>query len=352
MAGNGRTPLSPQEVGGIKALVANKKSNGAIATLLDISKTTVSYHAANARRAADSARQDNPGRPKLLSPPELRGLRRMADDNPFALTDEIAEKVNERRSNTAVGPPLRKVSVSTVRRAIKGLGLSTCAPAHKPFVSAVNKKKRLQWAKDHLAWTYQWARVMFSDESSFQVRQPLSRRVWRHSGQRLAPKNLRRTFKSGRESVTIWGAFSAVGRTPLVRVVGSMTGVSYAELLERVVVHHMCADYGTPNGAIFQEDLAPYHTAKMAKACKAALGLKVLPWAGQIPDLNRIENACAELERRLRARRVAPKTEDELFTALQEEWASIPSADFKKLVESLCHRVRGVVAANGPGTKY
>lgn len=352
MAGKGRTPLCPQQVGAIRTMVANKKSNGAIATALGIPKTTISYHAANARRTAATARQDNRGRPKLLSPRELRGLRRVVDDNPFASMAEITEKVNEGRTSAAGGPPLRKVSVSTVRRAINGLGLSSCAPAHKPFVSGINKKKRLQWAKDHLSWSYQWAWVMFSDESSFQVRQPKSRRVWRQAGQRFAPKNLRATFKSGRESVMVWGAFSAVGRTPLVRVVGSMTGPSYVELLETVVVHYMCADFGAPDGAFFQEDLAPCHTAKVAKACKAALGLKVLPWVGQSPDLNPIENAWAELERRPRARPVAPKTKDELFTALQEEWASIPSAYFKKLTESMCRRVRGVVAANGSGTKY
>lgn len=126
MAGKGRTPLCPQQVGAIRTMVDNKKSNGAIATALGIPKTTVSYHAANARRTAATARQDNRGRPKLRSPRELRGLRRVMDDNPFASMAEIAEKVNEGRTSTAGGPPLRKVSVSTVRRAIKGLGLSSC----------------------------------------------------------------------------------------------------------------------------------------------------------------------------------------------------------------------------------
>ena len=108
MGGKGRTPLCPQEVGAIKTMVTNKKSNGAIATALGIPKTVVSYHAANARRAAATARQDNRGRPKLLSPRELRGLRRVVDGNPFASTAEIAEKVNQGRTSTAVGPPLPK----------------------------------------------------------------------------------------------------------------------------------------------------------------------------------------------------------------------------------------------------
>lgn len=87
--------------------------------------------------------------------------------------------------------------------------------------------------------------------------------MWRNSGQRFAPKSLRPTFKSGRESVMVWNAFSAVGQTPQVRVEGSMTGTSCVELLETVVVQYMCAGFEAPYGAILQEDLAPCHTSKV-----------------------------------------------------------------------------------------
>jgi len=339
-------------VSSIKEMVANKMSNGAIAVSLNLKKSTVAYVAANARRADGGARKDNRGRPKVLSPRELRGLRRLVEENPFASLAEIAEKLNAGRTNPPAGQSLRPVSPSTVRRAVKGMGMRSCAPAMKPFVSAVNKKKRLQWAKDHLPWSIQWASVLYSDESSFLVRQPQSRRVWRQPGQRYATQNLRPTFKSGRESVMVWGAFSAVGRTPLLRVEGSMNGASYVDVLESVVVHYICADYGSPDGAWFQEGLAPCHTSKVAKACKQALGLKVLPWVGQSADVNPIENAWAELERRLRARPTAPKTKDQVFAVLQEEWAAIPDAYFKKLAESMPHRVCAVIAAKGAGTKY
>jgi len=90
----------------------------------------------------------------------------------------------------------------------------------------------------------------------------------------------------------------------------------------------------------------------VAKACKQALGLKVLPWVGHSADVNPIENAWAELERRLRARPTAPKTKDQLFSVLQEEWAAIPDAYFKELAESMPRRMRAVIAAKGAGTKY
>jgi len=352
MAGHKRTPLTPQQVGAIKVMVGNKKSNRDIATSLGLKKSTVAYAAATARRSGGPAQKETRGRPKLLSERELRGLRRVVQDNPFASMAEIAETVNTERAKTVGGPASRPVSVKTLRRAVKGLGLASCAPAKKPFVSDVNKEKRLKWGKQHESWTYHWAFVFFSDESSFLVRQPQARRVWRQSGERYESANLRPTFKSGRESDMVWGGFSSMGRTPLFRMEGSMNSQSYTQLLETQVFHYLCADFGSPDGAWFQEDLAPCHTAKKCKAAKQALGLKVLPWVGQSPDLNPIENAWAELERRLRARPTAPKTKDDLFAALQDEWAAIPGAYFKALVESMPRRVRAVVAARGASTKY
>jgi len=58
------------------------------------------------------------------------------------------------------------------------------------------------------------------------------------------------------------------------------------------------------------------------------------------------------LERRLRARPLAPNTKDDLFAALQDEWSAIPGAYLKALVGSIPRRVRAVVAARGASTKY
>jgi len=172
------------------------------------------------------------------------------------------------------------------------------------------------------------------------------------AGQRYAISNLRPTFKSGRESVMVWGTFSAVGRTPLLRVEVSMNGASYVDELESVMVHYMCADYGSPDGAWFQEYLASSHSSKVAKACTQALELKVLQWVGQSPRMNPFENAWSELDRRLRARPTAPKTKDKLFEVLNLEGAAIPGAYFKKLAKIMPSRVRAVVAAKGAGPEY
>jgi len=55
----------------------------------------------------------------------------------------------------------------------------------------------------HKCWTYQWAFVLFSDESSFLVPKPQVRRVWRQRGERYYSVNLRPSFKRGRKSVMV-----------------------------------------------------------------------------------------------------------------------------------------------------
>jgi len=132
---------------------------------------------------------------------ELRGLRRILQDSSFASIAEISKKLDKERINSAGGSPCPPVSVYTVRRPVKGVGLYSCVAAQKPFFSSVNMKKRVQWAKEYKAWSYQRAFVFFSDESSFMVRQPQARRVLRQPGQRFAPDNYHSFFNSGRQSV-------------------------------------------------------------------------------------------------------------------------------------------------------
>ena len=118
------------------------------------------------------------------------------------------------------------------------------------------------------------------------------------------------------------------------------------------IFNYIVADYGAPDADWLQEDMAPCHASKRSKAAKSALRLKPLPWMGQSHDLNPIENAWNELDRRLRSRTTSPKNLDELWEALCEEWDAIPTAFFDSLIQSMPRRVNAVIASKGAGTKY
>ncbi len=73
---------------------------------------------------------------------------------------------------------------------------------------------------------------------------------------------------------------------------------------------------------IFQQDLAPAHTAKSNKSCLNDHGVGVLDWPANSPDLNPIENLWGIVKRKMRNKR--PKNADELKATVKDTWASIP----------------------------
>ncbi|KAK3544716.1 hypothetical protein QTP86_026116, partial [Hemibagrus guttatus] len=63
---------------------------------------------------------------------------------------------------------IREIVEQQKYQELKGLGLNSCVA----LISEANRKKRLQFARDHKDWTLeQWKKVMWSDESRFTLYQ-------------------------------------------------------------------------------------------------------------------------------------------------------------------------------------
>ncbi len=101
---------------------------------------------------------------------------------------------------------------------------------------------------------------------------------------------------------------------------------------------------------IFQQDLAPAHTAKGTKSWFNDYGVTVLDWPANSPDLNPIENLWGIVKRKMRDTR--PNNADELKATVKETWASIPPQQCHKLITSMPRRIEAVIKAKGAPTKY
>ncbi len=101
---------------------------------------------------------------------------------------------------------------------------------------------------------------------------------------------------------------------------------------------------------IFQQDLAPAHTAKSIKSWLNDHGVGVLDWPADSPDLNLIENQCGIVKRKIRNKR--SKNADELKDTVKETWASIPPQQCQKLITSMPRRIEAIIKAKGAPTKY
>ncbi len=127
--------------------------------------------------------------------------------------------------------------------------------------------------------------------------------------------------------------------------------VFYQEILEHFMLPSADKIYGDA-GFIFQQDLAPVHTAKCTKSWFNDHGFTVLDWPVNSPDLNPIENLWAIVKRKMRDTR--PNNADDLKGAIKGAWSSITP------VWKLCHRliasmprhIDAVIHAKGGPTKY
>ncbi len=117
-------------------------------------------------------------------------------------------------------------------------------------------------------WTVaQWSKVPFSDESKFSISfGNQGPRVWRKSGEAQNPCCLKASVKFP-QSVMIWAVMSSAGVDPLCFLKSTVNTAIYQEILEHFMLPSADKLYGDAD-FIFQQDLAPAHTAKVPKAGK------------------------------------------------------------------------------------
>ncbi len=180
-----------------------------------------------------------------------------------------------------------KASRATTHRRVKEFGYSS-------------RQRRLSWAKEKKNWNVaQWTKVLFSDESkfcmSFRNQGP---RFWRKGGEAHSPSWLKSSVNFP-QSVMIWGAMSSAGVGPLCFLKTNVTAPVYQEILEHFMLPSADQLFNDAD-FIFQQDLAPAHTAKSTKSWLNEHGVGVLDWPANSPDLNPVENLWGIVKRKIR----------------------------------------------------
>ncbi len=166
-----------------------------------------------------------------------------------------------------------KASRATTHRRVEEFGYSC-------------RQRRLTWAKEKKNWTVaQWSKVLFSDESKFCISfGNQGPRVWRKAGEDHSPSCLKSSIKFP-QSVMIWGAMSSAGVVPLCFLKTNVTAPVYQNILEHFKLPS--ADQLFKDAEfIFQQDLAPDHTAKSTKRWLNGPDVGVLDWPANSADLN------------------------------------------------------------------
>ncbi len=125
-------------------------------------------------------------------------------------------------------------------------------------------------------------------------------RVWRKSGEAQNPCCLKSSVKFP-QSVMIWAAMSSAGVGPLCFLKSTVNAAVYQDILEHFMFPSADKLYGVSD-FIFQQDLAPVHTAKGTKSLFNDHGVNVLDWPAN--SLNPIDNLWGIVKRKMRDTRL------------------------------------------------
>ncbi len=216
--------------------------------------------------------------------------------------------------------------------------------ATKPLLNQRQRQKRSYLGCGEKELTVaQWSNVLFSDESQFCISfGNQGPRVWRKSGEAQNPCCLKSSVKFP-QSVMIWAAMSSAGVGPLCFLKSTVNAAIYQEILEHFMLPSADKLYGDAD-FIFQQDLAPAHTAKGTKSWFNDHGVTVLDWpATRLTWMNIVK-------RKMRDTR--PNNADELKATVKATWASTPPQQCHKLISSMPRRIEAVIKAKGAPTKY
>lgn len=175
--------------------------------------------------------------------------------------------------------------------------------------------------------------------------------VRRKVGERFAENCIKRTVKHPTK-IMVWSVISAKGTGRLYIVEGTMKQDQYKKILQTKLLRQVAEWFPNDEKFVFMHDSAPCHKAKSVSRFLEEKQVEVLPWPGNSPDLNPIENLWAILKRKMAE--ITITTKEDLIKRLITVWHRDPviKENTIKCIQSMPQRIEAVIKANGGVTKY
>ncbi|GFW87845.1 transposable element Tcb2 transposase [Trichonephila clavipes] len=141
----------------------------------------------------------------------------------------------------------------------------------------------------------------------------------------------------------IWGGIAYDSWSTLIVMRGTLTGQRYVDDILRPHVGPFLN--GLP-GAIFQQDNARPHTARVAQ--NFLRHFLTLAWPARSPDLYPVEHVWDQLKRQM----PSCQSVHDLELTVQDLWAHLPQDNIRCLINSMPDRGAACIAAGGGPTRY
>ncbi|GFX52602.1 transposable element Tc1 transposase [Trichonephila clavipes] len=226
----------------------------------------------------------------------------------------------------------------TISRHLAEANLKSKRPFRALPLTPEHQQLRLQWCQARLMWNVtDWQKVVFSDESWSVLGTDDNRvRVWRRPGEWYNSSHTVLRHTAHTAGVMVWGAITYDSWSTLIVMRGTLTGQHYVDDILRPHVGLFLN--GLP-GAIFQQDNARPHTARVAQ--DFLCHFQTLPWPAHSPDLSPVEHVWDQLKCQM----PSCHSVHDLELAVQDLWARLPQDNIRCLINSMLDRVAACIAA-------
>ncbi|GFW16618.1 transposable element Tc1 transposase [Trichonephila clavipes] len=242
------------------------------------------------------------------------------------------------------------VSARTIRRRLQQSGLSARRPLLGLPLTQNHRHLHYQCCNERRMWVAEWNEVVFTDESRICLQHHDVRiRVWRHRGERMLNSCIMHRHTGPVPCIKVWSGIGYHSRTPLVRITSILNSQRYiSEVLESVVLPYL---QGLAT-AIFQQDNARPHVARIFQRFFVNHQIELFPWLARSLDLSPIENMWSMVAQRLTQITPQATSPDQIWQCVEAAWSAVPQEHIQSLFESMPRRVAAVISNNGGHSDY
>jgi hypothetical protein len=202
----------------------------------------------------------------------LLAIKELQHENSRVTSPNIVKKAHQ------------NVNLRTVERFMKKEGYRYLNTKKEIVLTAAHKAARVEICKKWLKEGAASQKIIFTDETRFNLDGPDHDMSWQQPGQRR--KRPRR--QQGGGGILIWGMLLPSGELHYTEIVGSVNSVKYMKMLKDFALPQL--EILLDDDWVWQQDNATAHVSQATQVFLEQKGVRLLGWPAKSPDLNVIEN--------------------------------------------------------------